>query len=307
MEFYFSHPYNLFFLSAAALVAIIHFFSIKYGKKKAVSFANFEAIERVAGSELFSKNITLLYLSILIVVIISLALSGAGVSLVRETSKFSFVIAVDASSSMTANDLLPDRISAAKEAAIEFVNNLPPSSRLGVISFSGSSLIKQRVTDNRMDMKAAVSSIKINEIGGTDILDAVITASNLLEKEDSKAVILISDGQININSVQQAIDYSNENNVIIQAIGIGTRQGSITQLNTISKLDEDSLKAIAFNTNGKYFSATNLNELRDSFNQIIEKTNKKVQVDLTYYLLVFGLFVFLVEWFLASTRYRNLP
>jgi arsenate reductase-like glutaredoxin family protein len=120
-------------------------------------------------------------------------------------------------------------------------------------------------------------------------------------------VILISDGQININSVQQAIDYSNENNVIIQAIGIGTRQGSITQLNTISKLDEDSLKAIAFNTNGKYFSATNLNELRDSFNQIIEKTNKKVQVDLTYYLLVFGLFVFLVEWFLASTRYRNLP
>src|SRR6056297_992390 len=132
----FVRPEFLLFLLAIPLIVLIHFYSLKTSKKKAMKFANFEAIGRVKGIDLFSKNIVILIISLLIVLFIGLAVSGITLHYRAESSSFSFVIAIDSSSSMEADDFSPNRLEVAKSTAINFIEKSPISTRIGIISFS---------------------------------------------------------------------------------------------------------------------------------------------------------------------------
>jgi len=51
MEITFSNPVYLFFLVSIPFLIISHFFTMRYLKRRALKFANFEAIKRVTGGE----------------------------------------------------------------------------------------------------------------------------------------------------------------------------------------------------------------------------------------------------------------
>ncbi|MBU0760261.1 MAG: VWA domain-containing protein, partial [Nanoarchaeota archaeon] len=261
---------------------------------------------KVKGVDLLSKNIFILILSVLIFLLLVLSLSGVKMQRTLYSSSFSFIIAVDSSTSMEAADFSPNRLEAAKETALDFVDSFPAGTRAGVISFSGNAFIEQSVTDDKDFIKRAIEEIPLSSIGGTDLSEAVITSTNLLEGEEAKAVILLSDGKINVGTIETAINYANNHDVIVHAIGIGTLEGGVTSYG-LSKIDEDSLKSLAYNTEGKYFQAGTKELLRDSFNQIIELKFKKVSSDITSYLLLAAITLFLIEYILISTRFRILP
>jgi Ca-activated chloride channel family protein len=306
MEFTFSHPYYLVLLAVAPLIVFIHFISLRHKGGYALRFANFEAISRIRGIDLYSKNIFVLVLTILVSVCLVFSLSGLTVQRTMSASAFSFVIAIDSSSSMSANDMVPDRIGAAKKTAIEFVDAAPVGTYFGVVSFSGNALIEQAITQEKAAVKNAIENIGISPVSGTDLYEGIVTSTNLLVTQEAGAVILLSDGQINVGDLDDAITYANTNNVLIHSIAIGTPEGGKTSYG-MSKVDEESLQSVAFNTNGRFFRATNTDELASSFNDIIEYKVRNVSFDLSKYLIICAILLFVVEYLLINTRYKIFP
>ncbi len=302
----FSHPQYLFLLFGIPIFFFIHFYSLGNKKKRALKFANFDAIAKIQGVDFFSKNMMILFLNVIIFSSLVFAVSGMTLHTIVESSSFSFVIAIDSSQSMEADDLNPNRISVAKDTAIEFVDSAPLGVNMGVMSFSGSTTILSDMTDRKDELKKAIKSVEIGNIGGTDVYEAVLTGSNILKNEENKVIILLSDGQINVGNVDDAIDYANKYQVIVHTIGVGTEEGGSTQFG-FSRLDEDSLKSLAYNTEGNYFNAENREELSNAFNEMYSLTKRKVAVRLFDYLLIFASILLVFEFFLTNTKYLNLP
>lgn len=294
-------------LLAIPVLIFVHIVSLKSIKKRAIKFANFEAISKIRGVEIFSKNLTVLYINIIIIVLVVASVSGTSLTKQVQTSKFSFVLAIDSSWSMDAKDISPSRLDAAKKAAIDFLKMVPEKTKIGVLSFSGSSFIEQELTDDEQQVKRAIENINIKAIGGTDILNAVITSTNLLREEESKTIILISDGQANINTIQEIIDYSNKNKVMIHSLGMGTREGIIEETGAVFKISEDTLKTISHNTEGQYYNIKDIGDFYSSLGDIISITKKRAIYDLSLYLMIGALVLFLINFALINTRYRILP
>lgn len=301
----FENPSYLLFFVAIPIFILIHFISLKKSKNKAVKFANFDAIAKVSGVDIFSKNISILFLSCLIAFITVLALAGIAIHKTAEISSFSIILSIDSSRSMEANDILPTRLDAAKTIAKDFVDKLP-GGEIGIVSFSGSSYINQKPTENKEIIKNAISNIQISKIEGTDIAETVAGSINLFREGTNKKIILLSDGQINVGSLEEAIKYAKDNDIVIDTIAFGTANGGQTTFG-ISKMDEDSLKALAFNTNGIFLVATDKAALEESFQKIASLKTGTVKIDLVSELLIALLVLLLLEFWLVNTRYRLFP
>lgn len=303
--FSFTHPQYLFFLFVIPLLFLIHFFSLGNRKKVALKFANFDAISRIKGVDFFSKNVISLFLNSLIVLLMVLAISGLTVQVFKEASSFSFVIAMDSSQSMEADDFYPNRAEVAKEIARDFVDQAPRGVDIGVVSFSGNSYLEQDLTQDKIEIKNSINKVKIDGWGGTDLFEALISATNMLRDKEFKAVIILSDGQINIGKLDDIIEYAQRNDVILHSIAVGTKEGGNTPY-AISKLDEESLQSLSYNTGGEYSIAESKEQLSKSFLDILNLTEKKVSLKLFNYLIILAILLFALEFFLVNTRYLNI-
>jgi len=303
----FYKPQYLLFLFLIPLIIFIHLNALRTAKRKAIKFANFEAIRRINGVEIFSKNITILYLNILIILLISLSLSGMSITKEVDTSKISFVIVFDSSRSMMADDISPSRFEASKKAAIDFLTMVPEKTRVGVVSFSGSPIIETEITDDKTLIKNSIKNIEITSIGGTDAYNGLITASNMLANEESKAIILISDGGINVNSIQDIVDYTTKNKMIIHSLGVGTSEGGSDSAGAFYTIYEDTLKLVAESSGGRYYNIRNIEDFYYSLSSLIEVTKKKAIIDLSFYLLVFALIAIILDFYFINNRFRIFP
>ncbi len=306
MNFSFAHPYYLFTLFAIPIIFFIHFLALSNKKKKALKFANFDAIAKIQGIDFFSKNVVILVMYVLIVVMITFAISGLTLHTKMESSSFSFVIAIDTSQSMNADDFEPTRLGAAKKVISNFIDNAPRETKIGLISFAGSTKIESDLTNRKDDLFLSIGDIGISSYGGTDLYEAVLTSANILKFEEHKALILLSDGQINVGNVEDAYDYANHRDMIVHTIGIGTIEGGSTGF-SFSKLDENSLKTLSYNTDGIYILAGDKDNLTRAFDQIYARTDKKVAIELSDYLMLSALVLLVLVFFLSNTRYLNLP
>ncbi len=302
----FSKPVYLSLFAVIPILIFLHFIMLKRKRRDAIKFANFEALSRVQGIDLLSKNIVILILTILIISAIILAAAGSSAKITMETSSTSFVLAVDASRSMEATDFTPNRLEIAKETATDFVNTLPFGTKIGLLSFSGNAFIESDMTNDRLLLKEKLRAIPLSSIGGTDIYEAVLTGSNMLKSEQTRSIIILSDGQINVGTIDDAIFYAQDNLVVVHTIGIGTEQGGETFYG-LSKLDEDALKALAHNTGGSYFQASNKAEISEAFKQISEIKRQPVLIDLTSYLILFAGALACIQYILFNTKFRIIP
>jgi len=309
MEITFFKPEYLWFLFVIPVLIIVHFASLKSTRRKALKFANFEAIERVTGGQILSKNLFLLFMRLLIVFLFVLALAGTTYWYSGPGSNFNFVLAIDASSSMLVNDLSPNRLEAAKLRAEEFLNSISENSKVGIVSFSGTSFVEIEPTSEFSQVKMAIRSIQAKNVGGTDIGEALITSTNLLMQDDkSGVIILLTDGQNNAGvAVNDALDYLKTKSIIVYPIGIGTDEGGGYVGNVSLKLDEESLKIIAQSTEGKYFRAKTDESLRDIYKQISAITETRIKRELGVSFFVISLILVLIEWVMINTKYRTIP
>jgi Ca-activated chloride channel family protein len=139
MKIVFDNPQFLWYLISVPVLVLSHFLFLKYTKRKAIRFANFEALKRVSGERLITKNLTILVLRSLTLTILILAVAGPVYWYKGLSNDNDFVLALDTSASMTAKDLKPTRLEAAKQAAEAFVNSLSSRTNLGLVTFSSQS------------------------------------------------------------------------------------------------------------------------------------------------------------------------
>ncbi len=321
IEATFTNPVYLWTLLLIPLIILTHLFTLRHIRTNALKFSNFEAIERVSKGAFLgkpykglfiNKNIFLLFLRLIVYTLLILSVTGTTIWYAGKSSNFDFVIAIDSSTSMLADDYNITRLEAAKEAAEMFVDSITGRSTIGVISFASTVFVDQEPLNDIGETKKVIRGISIKEGGGSNIGDAIITSTNLLinkDREKSKVVVLLTDGQSNMGTpVDVAAEYAKNRAVIMHTIGMGTEEGAaFLGLDITTKLDEEGLKDIAARTSGKYFRAENMEALKGAFEEISSFTEKRLSLDISWILLITALVILALEWTLIHTVYKTIP
>lgn len=298
----FTNPIYLVLLFIIPIFVFVHFASMKNKSKPYLKFANFEAIAKIKGIDLYSKNTTLLIMNSLIILFLILSLCGTSINLKREVSEHAFVIAIDASQSMGATDVFPDRITLAKNIAAKIVDDLPENTQIALISIGTYNKIEQETTTNKKIIKEKIKNIRIWGMG-TQLYETAITSSNLLFNFPGKSVIILSDGQTTPEDLSQTIFHANQKGLAIHTIQVGTEEGGKAMYG-ISKANQTNLKELSEKTKGNFLS-NETSEEKISINEIIQTHKGVVQIQISKYLLLIAIVLFLLEHFLSNNKYAH--
>lgn len=316
--FTFDNPTYLWYLLSIPLLIYTHFYLLRHSKQKAIVFANFDAIRRVTGEKLITKNLTVLILRVVLIACIIFAVAGTTFWYKGLVNKNDFVIAIDTSASMTAQDIPPSRLDAAKDYATGLINGMDSKSQIAILSFSGVTFIESNPIDNKGTLVKIIENLQPSPTGGTDIPGAIITGTNmLLGSEQGKTIIIITDGSNTVSafisdSLKNSLDYAKRNQVVVHTIGIGSESGPIGYLpqfyNISAVYNEGTLFQIANATNGRYIHVNSADEIAAAKEEIEKESEEAmIPVRLDYGLMLVVLTVLFAEWGLVSTRFKRIP
>lgn len=198
---------------------------------------------------------------------------------------YDLMLAVDISASMQALDFsTPDktisRLDVTKEVVSQFIKGRQ-GDRLGLILFGQNAYLHVPLT---LDI-ASVSRMLKDAVPGmagqaTAIGDAIGMGVRTLRERPSgsRALILLTDGEDNASSIPplEAAKLAKQYGVRVYTIGIG-KKGLVPFPNQLGgygmgevSMDEELLKEISKETEGKYFSATNQKMLASIYAKIDE-------------------------------------
>ncbi len=204
------------------------------------------------------------------------------------------VLCLDVSGSMTAQDLTPNRLEAAKNVAIDFVNRRA-TDRIGVVIFSGESFTQCPLTTDHAVVIAAIQNIHNGLLeDGTAIGSGLGTSVDRLRssKTTSRIVVLLTDGENNGGLIdpKTAKEIAKAFGVKVYTIGVGTEglapQPVQTPLGVEMQsvkvsIDEKLLKEIAGETGGKYFRAKDNAGLDSIYSTIDVLEKSKIEINTT--------------------------
>ena len=246
----------------------------------------------------------------------------------KKTQGIDIVMAIDVSPSMLARDLKPNRLEALKEVAAEFIEGRP-NDRIGLVAYAGESFTKTPITSDKAIVQSALEDIQYSDLleNGTAIGMGLATSVNRLKdsKAKSKVIILLSDGVNNTGFIDPKIagELAVEYDIKVYTIGLGSngtamgpigidRSGQFRYDPTKVEIDEDLMKQISNQTNGKYFRATNNEKLEEIYDEInkLEKTEIEESKFYNYEekyrpLVILAGLLFLIEIILRNTIFRS--
>lgn len=250
------------------------------------------------------------------VLLVGLARPEATIDLPRREG--TVVLAFDVSSSMSADDLSPTRMVAAKRAARSFIADQPSSIRIGVVAFSDTGNIVQPPTRSRADILDAVD--RLSPRGGTALGRGILTSLNAVAGEPlrldgdalesgarqpdvefigSSAIILLSDGDNTAALDPRALaGVAAQTGVRIFPIGIGSPNGAVVEIDgfqVATALDAELLRGIARRSGGTYFAAADAAALQQVYDRIdLKLTVAGRNTEITAIFAAAGLLVLLV-------------
>lgn len=244
------------------------------------------------------------------------------------TEGIDIVLAMDISGSMLARDFTPDRLSAAKQLATEFVAERT-GDRISVVAFAGEAFTQCPLTSDQATVGTMLSRLRSGVVeDGTAIGNGLATAINRLRESGakSKVVILLTDGVNNRGQISpiMAADIAKDLGIKVYTIGVGSRDkapmpaydpfGNITYVMADVEIDEELLRDIASKTSGEYFRASDNEALKAIYEQINEMEKSKVEI--THYTsyeelymgwLVIALLLLAAEFVVARVILNRLP
>jgi Ca-activated chloride channel family protein len=224
-----------------------------------------------------------------------------------DTEGIDIVLAMDVSTSMLARDFTPDRISASKDIAIEFISQRP-SDRMGIVVFAGESFTQCPLTTDRASLINMMKEVQTDLIeDGTAIGNGLATAVARMKDSDAKSrvVILLTDGVNNRGEIspQMAAEIAKTYGIRVYAIGVGANgmapypvmtPWGIEVRNMEVEIDEALLSEIAGATGGRYFRATDNTKLAEIYSEINKMEKARTTVDsFPVYKELFGIYALL--------------
>ena len=272
----------------------------------------------------------------------AMALLGLGLmllSMARPQSKDSWkdvthdgidiVIAMDYSGSMYAKDFEPNRLEAARDVALKFID-ARPNDRIGLVIYEGEAFTQCPLTTDHEVLKNLFREARTGMItGGTAIGMGLATAINRLRESTSKSkvVILLTDGMNNSGTIQplDAAQIAEELGIRVYTIGVGTRGRALSPVAIYPSgqykydyvdvdIDDDMLQKMATMTGARYFRATDEKKLNEIYQEIdrLEKTRMKVtehssRTEEYFKPLLAGCSLLFLSLFLGNTLLRTTP
>ncbi len=248
------------------------------------------------------------------------------------------ILAFDVSGSMSADDIQPTRLEAAKKSAREFVSAQPSTIRIGVVTFSEGGFSTQSPTNNTDEVLAAIDRLSAQR--GTSLARGIEAGLNVIIAEEegepltladpafaptaaplspvtpgtytSSVIVLLSDGENTQDpDPMDAARAAAERGIRVYAIGIGTTDGAILALDGFqvrSRLEEGALQQIADYTGGEYKAAQNEQDFKAIYNNIKpEITIRAERTEITALVAGIGIAIMMVAGTFSMLWLGRLP
>ncbi len=308
----FLNPYWLIGLMFLPLIYLIHYYANKKKKAAAIKFSNLGLIKSAIGKK-SKRHLWLFILYMTILGLLVLALSDPTLPLKQTKKGVNVVLAIDVSGSMLANDYEPTRLEAAKRSAEMLLEELKPNDYSGLVIFeSGAttaaylSPLKDRVIEKLRNIAPKEGRTAIGD-GLSLAIDMAISVPN-----KKNVVILLSDGVSNagVISPAESIAFAKSNDIKVFTIGMGSEEPVVLGHDwygrpQYAELDEETLKAIAAETDGEYFKSVDGETLEGIYSQLAKKIKReKEEVSVKNHILVIILFLLIFEFYLRYGKGR---
>jgi len=332
-NFSFQNPEFLFLFLLIPLLSGLYFYYERTGKKASLLFPDIRHPKKSIKQQIYKFRHFVFVLRMLALVFLILSFARPRLENQRQkvfSEGIDIVLAIDLSGSMLAEDFEPkNRIEAAKSVATDFIHQRL-SDRIGLVVFSGKSFTQCPLTLDYRLLTSFIRELKAGTIEeeGTAIGTAIATATNRLRESTakSKVIILLTDGQNNAGEIEPvtAAELAAALGIKIYTVGAGTRGYArypipdplfgkrYVQMKV--DVDDSTLTRIARLTGGRYFRATDLESLKQTYREIDEFEKTKVEVErYTEYREEFAMFLIpalillALEFLLANTRFRKVP
>lgn len=270
-------------------------------------------------------------LRLLTLTLIILALARprtAGAVIDDPSSGVPVVVAIDLSSSMLAQDLLPnDRLQVAKEILAEFIT-ARGADPIGLVAFAAEAITVAPVTTYRPVLLNALQGLEVGLLpDGTAIGDGLAIAINRVRDLPARerVIVLMSDGENNRGAIdpRAAADAAAAFGIRVFTIGVGAegvsrvpveRAGNIVYAELQVGLDEALLRDIATTTGGLYFRATDAAGMRAIYEEVdqmvstpLDERRRQLYDDWYLVLLLLAGVTLAAEWLLRGSRWGVLP
>ena len=334
----FAWPTLLFMLLCVPLLVFLYVRVQQRRQKFAAQFGNLGQIKNASGAGPGSRRHVpaIIFLTGITLLLISMARPQATVSVPRIEG--TVILTFDVSGSMSADDLQPTRMEAAKTAALDFVDKQPSSVLIGVVAFSDGGISVQAPTENREETIATIERLVPRR--GTSMGNGILVALNTIavaagdppiltttSMSDGQAptaipspqgwytsavIVLLTDGENNQSpDPLAATDLAADLGVRIYTVGIGTPAGAtitVEGFTVHSQLNEPMLQYIADTTGGAYYNAGSAEDLRRIYNDLEPKLSiKREEMEITSILAGISFLVILIGGAISLLWFGHIP
>jgi Ca-activated chloride channel homolog len=297
----------LWLLAGVAALAIVYVVAQRRRRAYAVRFTNLELLDVVAPERPgWRRHLPAAALLLgMIALVTAMARPAREVQVAKERA--TLIVALDTSISMEATDVEPDRMSAARDAATSFVENLPEGLNVGLVTFNRNVAIQVSPTEDRDAVVRAIDNAEVSE--GTAIGEALVASveaarsgpegldvpdgtpnggddgspgagtergtdgADGTEGEDAPAlIVLLSDGKTTVGRPDsEGVIVAQEAGIPVSTIAFGTDEGVLELPDRPVypvPVDRPALRNIAEQTGGSFFEAATEAELSQVYANI---------------------------------------
>ena len=238
-------PASFTLLVFIPLLVGLYIWLLRRRKRFVVRFSSLSLIREAAGSQSWlRKHVPFIFFMIGLTSLI-LSLTRPVTTAIVPSTRSTIILAMDVSRSMCTTDISPNRLEAAKAAALDFVQRDQSGRKIGIVAFAGFAELVQPPTDDRALVESAIRNLttaRRTAIGSAILrsLDAIaefddqvppidpqeapgLNPAPAAEEFSPHIIVLLTDGSSNsgpypLNAAQEAV----ERGVRIYTIGFGT-------------------------------------------------------------------------------------
>ena len=279
----FASPGRLWLLLAVVAVGVAYLVLQRRQARYAVRLPGLDLLASVAPSLGWRRHApAALMLAAMATSTAAYAEPTATVQVPREQA--TIVVTLDVSLSMAAQDVDPDRITAAKAAAQSFISRLPERFNVALVAFSGTASVVVPATQDHEQVTRAITDLQLG--GGTAIGEAVLTSLEAITALTAAAggngaartgdpaaahVVLLSDGANTAGRpVSVAVEQAQAAGIPVSTIAYGTEDGFLQLRQGLVRVpvDAPALAELAEQTDGRSYQAATGEELASVYEDI---------------------------------------
>ncbi|MFT4127443.1 MAG: VWA domain-containing protein [Gordonia sp. (in: high G+C Gram-positive bacteria)] len=293
----FVNPWMLFLALLVVVVAACYVVVLRTRRKRVLQFANLDVLNRVAPREpRWRRWLTHIPIALLLVALLLLVVAAAGPQADRKVprNKATVILVIDVSRSMEATDVAPTRLKAAQEAAKKFADELTDGINLGLIAFAGTPSNLVTPTPDHHATTVAVDRLTLADKTATGegifaAIQQIETLNNVLGGDAAAPparIVLLSDGKQTVpdspndpRGAFTAARKAKEENIPVSTISFGTMTGTVDLDGDRIPVpvDDESLREIANLADGRFFTASSLDELNKVYETLQEEIGYEIR------------------------------